>query len=177
MAADPADRPRYELGDLYPGCQIWTPFHRWETIRRIEETTSVGRYVVTDKCADGHGWKFPRWRTFEAIIPRGEQYTAVPEVRLVDATHIRTPRMLLVPTAAHVEIPNFIHCIGEAVRLGPGRGWEVYDTTAAGELDGIPRPDKATARTVLRAAGRAYAKGLGVRYCEQAGAHHHPKEA
>ncbi len=173
MADDPTDRPKYEIDTLYRDCQIWTPLQRWETIVSIDDIDQVRRYVVTDKCRPGYGWTFSRWREFEAIIPRGERFIPDPEIRLVDLAHASNPRMLLVPTSAQIEIPDFGASMTEAVYLGHGKGWEVRDRTGTAELETIHRPNKATARTLMRSSGRAHAKGLGVRFCESDGRHQH----
>ena len=176
MATDPADRPTYELDTLYPGCQIWTPLQRWETIIKIDDIDGYRRRVTTEKCAVGYGWTFPKWRKFEAIIPRGERYVPDPEIRLVDLGRATTPRVLLVPTAAHIEIPDFGVAIAEATYVGRNQGWDVTDRTGTGELTTTPYISKAAARTALRAVGRTHARALGVRYCEQDGHHTHQQE-
>lgn len=174
MASDPTDRPpSYEIDSLYSGCQIWTPLQRWETITSITCCDEIRRRVVTDKCAFGYGWTVPRWREYEAIIPRGMQFTPDPELRLVDLARAATPRMLIVPTVAQIEIPDFGASMIEAKYLGHGKGWEVIERTWGSDLISVPRSSKATARTLVRQIGRNHARGLGVRFCELEGHHHH----
>jgi hypothetical protein len=174
MASDPTDRPpTYEIDTLYPGCKILTPLSRWETVISIRDIDGVRRHVVTDRCVGGCGWTVPRWREYEAILPRAEQYSPEPELRMVDLNHTSTPHMIVVPTTAQIEIPDFGAAMIEAVYLGHGRGWEVTERDGGGSLVAVPRSSKATARTFVRQAGRNHARGLGVRYCEHEGRHHH----
>lgn len=173
MPVDPTDRLQYEIDSLYRDCQIWTPLGRWETITSIQDLDSYRRRVTTDRCKPGYGWVFARWNKFDAIIPRGDRFTPDPEIRLVDLQNAATPRMVLVATSAGIEIPDFGAYVAEAVYLGHGKGWQVNDRRGTGDLDTTCHTSKATARTAIRAAGRAHAKGLGVRYCEQHGRHTH----
>lgn len=173
MSGDPTDRHQYEIDKLYRDCQIWTPLGRWETITSIEDIDTVRRKVTTDRCSQGYAWTFARWQEFDAIIPRGERFVPDPEVRLVDLQNAATPRMVLVATAAQIEIPDFCTYVAEAVYLGHGQGWDVRDRRGSGELFTAHCTSKAAARTLMRSAGRAHAKGLGVRYCEERGHHIH----
>jgi len=110
------------------------------------------------------------------VFPQPRLRRWSPEVRLVDVSHRRVGRMVIVVTCAHVDIPDFLVAPGDASYDPADREWVVAVRDGAGLLHTDRYPSKATARAVLRRAGRAHAKGLKIRFCEQQGRHDHPED-
>ena len=162
------DEQRPKAEDLYQGWRLLTPFGRWETVTDAKSVGPYGPVVISTKETPGYPWRYYASERVTATPPEQRWTHGTPEIRVIEYTWSRDAPMYVIATtdSSHNRtVPlNSPSTLVQASFRGSGQGWGVqHRPDPMGDAVTIECPNKAKARSTMRALAREYAKKMGVK--------------
>lgn len=156
--------PRPIAGRVDAGWRLLTPLGRWEDVVSADQPTMFDPVLIRTRQSGEHLWRYRRTDKVHAHAPHHAVY-GTPEVRIIEGRWRDGPIQAVACTDREdVDIPTGARILAFAAKEHGTKLWIVYTYHNDGNTQRMPADSKATARTLVRAAGRAAAKTLGVRF-------------
>lgn len=157
------DDTRPKAREIWAGWRIRSPFGRWETVTRTEQSAGgVYTNIWTSESGRDNPWVYSSSDHLDAERPRHELH-GEPEIRVLEGG-FRDAGIYIV-ACIDTDMRGYassVATLASAMTMGRGKGWQVQ-YRKAGEFVGEPCSSKSEARRFMHRLAKDYAKSYGVK--------------